>query len=239
MLQRPADIAVIKNRSPWLFGWFVWSAKRMARKQFHSLLLDRVELDSAAVPEDLPVIVFTNHPGWWDPIVAVLVNEATMADRKFFAPMDAQSLRKYAIMQRLGFYGIDMHRQKGAHDFLRISKAILMSGQSAIYITPEGKFVDARNHSIQLQPGLTHLCVKVQPIIAIPMAIEYAFWDERKPYLFARLGKPLQFSSGDNPASKPVVAEQLGTAMRQNQTRLSQSVIARSISAFQPLIRSK
>src|SRR5690606_8927734 len=108
--------------------------------------------------------------------------------------------------------------------------------------TPEGRFCDVRDRSQPLMPGLAHLCSKLSSGRVIPMAMEYAFWQERLPLCLVMFGQPI------DPAQASDLAEQgqawdkqdwnarLTDALRQTQDRLAESVIARDAAAFQPLL---
>ncbi|MGV2342157.1 MAG UNVERIFIED_CONTAM: hypothetical protein LVR18_52055 [Planctomycetaceae bacterium] len=68
------------------------------------------------------VVVYVNHPGWWDPMVAVLFTDLLLHDRKFAAPMDAAALARYPVLERLGFFGVERDSAAGAREFLRQSR---------------------------------------------------------------------------------------------------------------------
>ena len=111
----------------WLVDGFVWYTKRMVAKQFMSLGVQDELLLQSAIAENRPVIVFANHPSWWDPITAMLLQDKYFAGRTFYAPIDANALEKYRVMAKLGFYGVRMESFEGASAFLSITKTILSS----------------------------------------------------------------------------------------------------------------
>ena len=53
-----------------LHGWFMWYVRRYLRRNFHALRLLRGADGAADRPAiaDEPVVFYSNHPGWWDPI---------------------------------------------------------------------------------------------------------------------------------------------------------------------------
>ena len=210
----------------------------MLRRQFHSIAvaessLSRINIDSAE-----PLIVYANHPSWWDPLIAHFLNRRLFSPRQFYAPIDADALEQYRVFAKLGFFGVKMNSSKGAANFLRQSTAILNSSNTALWLTPEGRFADVRDHSEELMPGLAHLCTRVQRATAIPLALEYVFWEERLPVCLAQFGEPSPVADR-NDLTKSQWSELLEDRLRTAQTELSNLAIARSSEPFTNLMKGK
>ena len=220
----------------WLVDGFVWYTKRMVAKQFISFGVQDELLRDAKIEDDTPIIAYANHASWWDPIAAMLLQDNYFSNRTFYAPIDAIALEKYRVMSKLGFYGVRMESFEGASAFLRLTKAILKSKSVTIWITPEGKFVDARDHSLPLMPGLSHLASKVPEAVLLPTTFEYGFWDESRPQIFARFGAPIRASEI---RTKSEWNDLLTARLRQTQAELAQSVQKRDPGEFQYLIASR
>lgn len=185
-----------------------------------------------------PVIIFGNHPSWWDPLIAHYLNLTQFKPRQFYAPIDAEALKKYQVFKKLGFYGVSLSSHSGAAAFLKQSMSILQSPSTALWITPEGRFCDVRDHSAALMPGLSHLCTKLTNGYVVPMALEFVFWEERLPECLVRFGEPLrveQCSSMDKAAWN----DALVIALRTAQQRLAEDSIARDSTRFSPALRGR
>jgi 1-acyl-sn-glycerol-3-phosphate acyltransferase len=204
----------------------------MVRKSFHALLLDDSSLGH--VPDDRPIVVFANHPGWWDPIAAMLLRKVCFANRVLYAPIDSLALENYGVLRKMGFYGLDLDSQRGAAQFLKTSSTIVSNPNSSLWITPEGSFRDVRDRTAPLMPGLAHLMHKHRQLVAIPLALEYPFWDERRPYFMTRLGSPID-AADLGPTKADCDAAILGS-MRENQSHLESLVLQRAQSNFRTLI---
>ncbi len=222
---------VIPPRNEFLYKGFAWYANRMVRKSFEAMALDDAEYQRIVVPDDIPIVVYANHPSWWDPILAVLLHEYHFAKRAFYAPIDAEALKKYEILRKLGFYPTQMNNHRGAASFLRTSKAILHSKKSVIWLTPEGHFSDPRDRGKPLMPGLAHIASNEKEVALISLAIEYPFLNERKPYMMMRLSEPI-FASSISASGKLELSELLQEQLRTNQDRLAQHVLARDLKPF-------
>ena len=166
----------------------------------------------------------------------MLLQQVYMPKRTFYAPIDAEALEKYRIMAQLGFYGVRMQSFDGASQFLKITKSILESKAVTIWITPEGRFADVRDHSVPLMPGLSHLAAKLPGVKFLPVAFEYSFWDESRPQIFVRFGTSID---SDESKSKIEWNALLNAKLRQTQDELALSVKSRDAAAFEYLIASR
>lgn len=222
----------------WFQNGFHAFLRPFLRRHFHAIAIDRqsrCEVDDHSAP----LIIYGNHASWWDPLIAHFLNRTLLPQRQFYAPIDADALEQYRVFGKLGFYGVKLDTARGAAAFLKQSTEILQSDQeTAIWLTPEGGFRDARDHSAELKPGLAHLCTRLQTGYAMPLALEYVFWDERLPVCLVRMGTPI--SCADHAElSKVEWGQLLTTRLRENQRALAELAIARSSEPFEDLIRGR
>jgi 1-acyl-sn-glycerol-3-phosphate acyltransferase len=189
-------------------------------------------------PIEGPLVIYGNHPAWWDPLIAHYLNRVLFSPRQFHAPIDATALEKYRVFAKLGFYGVNLSSHSGAAAFLKQSVAILNAPATALWITPEGRFCDCRDHTAALMPGLPHLCTKLTTGVVLPMALEYVFWEERLPECLVRFGEPLVVADriGD---SKQSWGEALNQGLRTAQSSLAEDSIRRDPSKFQPTLQGR
>ncbi|MCS7470240.1 lysophospholipid acyltransferase family protein [Stieleria sp. ICT_E10.1] len=229
------DELLVKKSAAWFLGGFHAFLRPYLRRHFHSIAIDRSTHPAADFASDAPLIVYANHPSWWDPLIAHFLHRALFPQRHFFAPIDSDALEQYSVFEKLGFYGVKLSSTSGAASFLKKSVSILNQPDSAIWITPEGRFADVRDHGAELMPGLSHLCKRSDHAVALPLALEYVFWEERLPVCLVSLGVPLR--TGDYPEwSKPDWAKHLAGGLRDAQTRLAELTISRSCEPFDNLL---
>lgn len=138
-----------------------------------------------------PIVVYANHPAWWDAVLFIVLAGRLFPERACFAPIDAAMLRKYAIFGRIGAFGVDLASPRGAAAFLRESGAILADPGHALWVTPQGRFVDPRQRPLGLRPGIAHLAELAPEAWFLPLAIEYCFWNERGAEALVGFGSPL------------------------------------------------
>ena len=185
---RGADpVAVRSGRAFWAFGWYLrWYFFR----KFHAVRVARTGLPQGF--EGRPLIIYGNHPSWWDPALYILLSALLFRGRTGYGPMDAKALGNYGVFERMGVFGIELDSSRGAAHFLSTSLRILSDPASNLWITAEGGFADPRRRPLQLRPGIAHLARRVPRAVILPLAVEYTFWNESKPEALARFGDPIE-----------------------------------------------
>lgn len=220
----------------WFQGGFHGFLRPFIKRHFHAVAIERQSRIENDLDASQPLIVYGNHPSWWDPLIAHFLNHTLFSTRQFYAPIDEEALEHYRVLGKLGFYGVRLNTTSGAAAFLKQSRAILECGGTSIWITPEGQFADVRDHSAQLMPGLAHLCTRIKRGWALPLALEYVFWDERLPVVLAKMGDPVLIADHRH-LSKAELSEILTSRLRSTQVELSQLASARSSAPFDNLLR--
>lgn len=172
---------------------FAAYTRRYLRRRFHGMRI----LRSGLPPRDLagPVVIYLNHAAWWDPLVCLLLSREYFAARSSFAPIDAAMLDRYGFFRHLGFFAVEQNTTRGARTFLETSRTLLASPGNALWITPQGRFVDVRERPLRLQEGLGALAARVPGVTFLPLAIEYPFWTEPQPELLVTFGQPIVSTS--------------------------------------------
>ena len=240
-LQMPIDpsesrIDLPKSQS-WLVRGFCWYTRRLIRKHFWAFACHALDAGPLSTDAKRPIVFYCNHPGWWDPIVAMQISQHYFPDRVFYAPIDQLAIEKYSVFKKLGFFGIALGNREGAATFLKQSHAVLKAPHAALWLTPEGRFADPRDKSADWMPGLSHLLKKTPHAICIPVAIEYPFVDESKPLMICKFGKALD---GEllRELSKSDGSVVLKNRLRETQQALCELIVARSFNDFKVLVRT-
>jgi len=229
---RPCRETGLPRTSPLLLSWFRWYGRRYLARHFHTL---RISRSGAAPPDAGPLIVFLNHASWWDPLVCLALGQRFFPERESYAAMDAEALEKYRFFRRLGFFPV----RRGPHagrDFLRVAPRVLEQPGAILWLTPQARFADARERPVQLKPGVGILMKQMPSVAAVPLAIEYSFWEERKPEALVRFGKAIHASSAPGLSSAGWTAA-LSSALERTQTALASEVISRRPEDFQCVLR--
>lgn len=245
-----------------LLRGFQWFVARYLKKSFHAVAVNREQLmqvmkaEGESIGPDDALVIYANHASWWDPLAAIFAAQKFFGDFVMYAPIDADALRKYPMFGRMGFFGVEQQSRRGAEEFLRVAEGILRRPGVSLWVTPEGRFVDVRDTSAPLMPGLAHLARKLsvpralcapaddrsqdgnsqsRRVWFIPVAVEYTFWEERQPELLMWFGRPWSTGSMQGKA-KPELDRELTERLRIAQNELASAVVSRDAARFDILL---
>ena len=202
-------------------------------RHFHAVRLARETWP--VLPAGRAVVVFTNHPSWWDPAVFILVHCTLMRDRAGYGPMEAAALARYGLLRRMGMFGIEADSRAGAATFLRLGGRVLADPASVLWVTAQGRFADPRQRPVTLRPGLAHLARLAPETLLLPLAAEYPFWNESRPEALLRFGAPIEAASlqgRSTQAGVGILEAALATAM----DLLARDAVARDPAPFRVLL---
>jgi 1-acyl-sn-glycerol-3-phosphate acyltransferase len=204
----------VRPPSPLLLRGFSMIARRRLRRAFRAVRL----LGAERLPGQAqgPLIVYLNHPSWWDPLVCLAVAQAVLPQRVHYAPISAASLVQYPLFARLGLFAVEQDSLRGAAQFLRGAGAVLDAG-GVLWITAQGSFTDARERPVALKPGLGALVHRLPRATVVPMALEYTFWNQRLPEALVALGEPVVADGGEHAAAEwtAMLADRLGAVQNE------------------------
>jgi 1-acyl-sn-glycerol-3-phosphate acyltransferase len=228
--------------SPFLLRHFQRHTRRFLAKNFHAVRLSRAG-GRPAVPAGTPVVVYANHSSWWDPMLGVFLTRELFPARTLYAPIDAAALERYKFFAKLGFFGIDRERAaRGAAEFLKRVRAILASEGAMLWLTPQGRFADARERPLAFEPGIAHLARRIPGVLFLPMALEYVFWEERTPEVLIRFGDALESEAGaarGDGRDTAALLDLLQRALLETQDALAAESIRRDPADFEVLLAGR
>jgi hypothetical protein len=182
-----------------------------------------------------PLVLYTNHPAWWDAATYILAGDLLFPDRQGYAPIDAEMLKAYGFMKRIGGYGIDLDSPRGAASFLAASADILSHDDSVIFLAAQGRFMDVRARPIGVKAGVARLPEIAPHALFVPLAIEYQFWEQRGAEAFIAFGEPERGSdllALDRDARRDHLEGRLTAVL----DRLSGEVVSRDPARFETLL---
>jgi 1-acyl-sn-glycerol-3-phosphate acyltransferase len=220
--------------SPLLLSMFGRYCESYLARHFHATRLSKTQRPDPVAVRDKPLIVYFNHPSWWDPLVCMQLALRLFPERRHFGPIDAGALTKYRFFERLGFFGVEPGTARGARRFLAVSQEILARPDTALWIAAEGRFTDPRERPVRLRSGIGHLASRIRNAVLLPLALEYPFWEERNPEALARFGEEVPTGDADLDAADwtPILEECLQSAL----DTLAAEALARDLSRFEVLL---
>lgn len=224
------------------FVFFSRYVRRMFRKGFHGVHL---EPDSIEVLRELnehhgPAIALGNHPGWWDPMVGVLLTREYLPDRPMLAAMDRTELERFGILRRLGIFGIEPDNPKSLPAQTEFLAGRFAERPRAVFwITPQGRFTDVRE-PVRLRPGAAAVAARLDPSPkVVALAMDYCFWNDRKPELCMRVRRvEVEERAGVSPSTTDWMRA-MTAAMQENQDTLTALVLQRNPDHWYQVIETR
>lgn len=219
--------------SPWLHWGFIRYLRWYLPKKLHSIRLAKDGL--FPVLPDYPLLIYVNHPSWWDPLIAFYMADRLLPLGKHYAPIDARALEQYAVLGKLGLFGIEPDSRRGGTKFLRTATQILKQPDAVLWVTAEGRFTDPRERPVQLKPGIAHVAGRLEKLCLLPLAWEIVYWQESKPEVLARFGEPMVIDDGGDQSVEAIHAD-LVSRHERNLDNLATAVISRDDACFETVM---
>ena len=228
-----AENTVARYSTP-TFRFFAWLFTRDFVANFHAIRI----LGPLPQSDVGPLVVMANHPSWWDGALFIWMSSALFNGRRCFTPIEARMLKRYPFFARLGAFGVEPGTFGGASTFLATAEHVLKETDGAILINAEGHFADVRPRPLVIAPGIAHLARRVPDATFVPLAIEYAFWDERRPNVLMRFGEPISARSFAT-LSVAEINERFGGALVTALDELAEASITRDPRRFQTVLAGR
>lgn len=221
--------------SPLWTRWFAAYGERYVRRHFHAVRLLRGPPPVSANP----LVIYLNHASWWDPMLCLVLRNHFFRHRTSFAPIDAAALAKYRFFQKLGFFPVQQNSRRGTLEFLATASRVLRREDSLLWLTPQGRFADARQRPPAFRAGLGHLTSRVPMATYVPLAVEISFWEECLPEACVNFGEPFVLTGERAEQLGPAaVTEQFEHGLQVAQDELAAAVIRRDGGALRVLCRN-
>lgn len=220
--------------SPLVVRWFLHYARNYARKSFHALRVAEEHHALSSIGQ--PLLLYMNHPGWWDPIISAVLCSEYFRTYRHYSPMDAVALQKYKFFSKMGFFGIQQNDLRSARRLLEVGTQVLNDRQAALWVTPQARFADVRERPLRIGTAVAHLARRSPQCIVLPVAVEYAFWEEKTPEALVRFGRPITGSDLQGVWHKPEFFE---VALADTMNVLAEDSIYRNTKRFRVVASGK
>lgn len=223
--------------SPLRMAFFRFMFGRFAARHLRAI---RLAAWGAPQPgaDGAPLVVYANHPSWWDGVAFMILSTELFPGRRMFIPMDAEALSRYGFMRRIGVFGVEARSPRDAVAFLRTAGALLAEPGAMLWMNAPGRFQDVRARPVGITPGLIRLAELAPTARFLPLAIEYPFWTERSAEMLAAFGPPLE-AAALAAQDRDTRATTLAGALEATMDRLASDAIARDPARFRPVLRGR
>ncbi|MBC8076789.1 MAG: lysophospholipid acyltransferase family protein [Chloroflexales bacterium] len=191
-----------------------------------------------ALPQHGPLIVYLNHPGWWDGYMCFLIARKLLRQRfDGYIMMEEPQLRAYRFFSWCGAFSIDRSSPRAAaRSVAYISRVLRERRERALYIFPQGEIAPNDRRPLTIFSGLAHIVRRVGGATLLPVALRYEFRGEQRPEAFMLLGPAHRAEANcDVRALNRSVAARLTESV----DTLRDLVLAEQLAGFQTLVRGR
>lgn len=177
------------RRSALFTRWFAHVAAGRLRRQFGALRL--AGLDEIAAPLARgPVLVVSNHPAWWDPLLLLEVCvRALGADA--YAMMDARNLGRLPFFGLVGAFGVDLDDARDGARAVRYAARLLDRPGRLVWIFAQGRERPVTARPLGFRAGSAAVARLAPSAVVVPAALRYEFGGAPDPTAWVACGRAL------------------------------------------------
>ena len=141
-------------------------------------------------PADGPLIVYMNHPSWWDGYMAFVLNRMLLRGRyQGYAMMEQPQLERYRFFSWSGAFSVHRHDARSAMRSVRyIGRLLAERRNRCMYIFPQGEITPNDRRPLAIFSGLARVVRLAGGATLWPAALRYEFRGEQRPEAFIRIG---------------------------------------------------
>ena len=182
------------RKTPWIEALIYRALVRPAmRSAFQRVALWSHE---PALPRDLPILIYANHPSWWDGYMAFLLADEHWRCAGYLMMEEAQ-LARYGFFRYCGVFSVDRHDPREAIRSVAYAATLLKHQPGRVlWIFPQGEITPNDRRPLATYSGAAHIAKRAASVRCIPMALRFEFLGEQRPEALIRLG-PSHVVAGD------------------------------------------
>ena len=220
--------------SPLRISRHAGEGERQLSRSFHAVRLSKSQRPDPVTLRGRPLIIYLNHPSWWDPLICSQLARELFPERRQYGPSDASTAGQYRSFARLGFFEVESGSARGARRFLTLAQELLSQADAALWIPAQARFGDARERPVRLHSGIGSLASRMRQAVLLPLALEVPFWEAPLPEALARFGEELPAGDADLRAGD--WTEVLEDRLRSTLEALAAESLARDPARFDVLL---
>jgi 1-acyl-sn-glycerol-3-phosphate acyltransferase len=179
-----------------------------------------VWLAGEAPASGAPLLVYANHPGFWDGLV--LHEVATAWGRVPYGLVDERNLERFPFLARLGAFSIRPGDARSTAESFAHARALLAQPDAALIVFPQGRLTPPGPGPLTLERGAEVLARRCG-VTCAPVALRYAFFDAERPDALVAVGP------AHPPAPTAELVERLGALVERVEG-------ARSVEGYRAII---
>jgi 1-acyl-sn-glycerol-3-phosphate acyltransferase len=147
-----------------------------------------------------PLIIYLNHPSWWDGYMALVLNRLVLGNRfQGFCMMDEHELRRYRFFTWLGAFSVNRRDARSAAGSVAyIGRLLAVRPDRALVIFPQGEITPNDRRPLGMFSGMARVAKLAGGATLWPVALRYEFRGLQRPEAFMRAGPAYYAPAGSD-----------------------------------------
>jgi 1-acyl-sn-glycerol-3-phosphate acyltransferase len=174
-----------QNKRRWFEHFFAWHVRRRFKRRFSAVRVKNL----AALKQNAPILVVSNHTSWWDSLVFFDLFFRTL-HLDAYAMMDARNLRKIPLLGWIGAFGVELKDKADGERAVDYAAQLLDRPGRVVLIFPQGSERPFTERPLAFKPGAQRIAERCQTLI-IPVALRYEHGSKEKPEALVNIGDPI------------------------------------------------
>jgi 1-acyl-sn-glycerol-3-phosphate acyltransferase len=173
---------------PVIYPFFKWYSLFIIKRSFA-----RVNISGNYADKKLPVLLISNHIGWWDGFWAVYLNQLIFK-RKFYFMMLEEQLKKHWYFNLSGGFSVKKN-SRSIIDTLDYAAELLKEAGNIVLLFPQGGIESMHQHTIKFENGTRRILSSLENKVQVIFVANFTdYFSDKKPTLNSYL---LDYSEGD------------------------------------------
>lgn len=221
------------NKSRWFNELFAVYNRNLLRRRFNSLQISNSSIFET-LDRNIPLIIYSNHSGWFDGIVAYQISRHFKLD--FYVMMEEKQLKDLPLFQKLGAFSVVREKPREAISSINYSAKILKEkADRVLWIFPQGEILPNDTRPLNFYNGISKIVEKLEKCNTLAVAMRYEFMGNFKPEIFVALGK-FEYSDSKNFSTSKELTAKFSENTEMLLDELKSKIISKDFSDFQNII---
>lgn len=220
------------NKSRWVEKVFAVYNRNLLRRRFNSLLVDGLE--HLTENKDTPTVIYANHSGWWDGLIAFQISYRTKSDS--FIMMEEKQLKSLPVFRKLGAFSVVRENPREARKSIDYAVRLLNEKPNrTLWIFPQGEILPNDLRPLKFYNGLSRIIKQVENCRIINLAIRYEFSGGFKPGIFIAIDEA-KLNDPPEQTDRRTLTRSLADRLTDNLDRLKTDIINNRTDEYRNII---
>jgi len=212
-----------------LIRYPLWSFFERVRVQIHGPL---------PRPADGPLIIYLNHPAWWDGHMCFLIDRLLLRHSfDCYLMMEDKQLRAYRFFTWCGAFSVSRSDPESANTSINYIARLLRERRGrGLYIFPQGTITPNDRRPIEVYAGAARVVEQVGAATMLPVALRYEFRGEQRPEALMRIGPAHHVAA---PIDVAALTTEVGQRLSESADALRDEALNGRFAGYTTLLRGR